>query len=108
MNQPCTLVISFFALFLSTIGYSQEEAPLKTFEFTITVNKLKTQDQANNITTEVKAIPGIKNAELVLINYELTFDCSNHDMNRYAIMDQVKEVIVRNGAEIITINRREK
>ena len=108
MKRPCTLLFSFFVLLFTSVSFGQEEAPLKTFEFTISVNQLKTEEQANKIKSEVQEIPGVTEAELVLINYELTFSCTNHDMNRYLIMDKVKDVIVSNGSEIITINRREK
>ena len=100
--------MSVLALCLSFGSYAQEKAPLKNFEFAISINKLKTEDQAKKIESEVSDIPGVKNSELVLVDYELTFECTNHALNDYLILDRVKEIIISNGSEIITINRREK
>lgn len=84
---------------------AQEVAPLKTFDYQISLNKLKTENQAQLIKSEVAKIQGVKNCELILIDYNLTFSCTNHDMERYSVMDLVKTVIVSNGSEIVTIKR---
>lgn len=100
------LLLFFFAL--ATNATAQEVAPLKTFDYHISLNKLKTDAQAQNIQLEVSKITGVKNAELILINYALTFSCTNHDMTRYAVMDKVKTVIVSNGSEIVNIERTQR
>lgn len=97
------LLLLFFIV--ATNSISQEVAPLKTFEYKIGLNKLKTQDQADLIRTEVSKISGVKNCELILINYELTFTCTNHDMTRYQVMDNIKRAIVKNGSEVVNIER---
>ena len=86
---------------------AQEEAPLRTFEYNISLNKLKTEGQAEQIKQEVQSLPGIKNCELILIEYNLRFNCTNHDMTKYLVMDRVKTIILQNGAEIVKTNRTE-
>ena len=109
MSRICILLISLLAIAVSTNSYGQkEEAPLKTFEFSISVNQLKTEEQANHIQSDISAVPGVKNCELVLTRYELTFTCTNYDMNQYQIIDRVKAIIIENGSEIVTINRKEQ
>lgn len=107
MKQLFLLTVSLLLTIMASNSWGQEQAPRKTFEFTISINQLKTQEQANQIKSEVTEIEGVQSCELVLIEYELVFTCTNHDMNRYLIMDKVKAVIVSNGSEIIKINRRE-
>ena len=92
--------------FCASITYSQEVAPLKTFKFTIGVDHLKTQNQADKITEKVNKIRGINNASLVLINYQLVFNCTNHDMEKYLVIDAVKAIINEEGANLTTINRQ--
>lgn len=108
MTRNFTLLMVFVYVLLGGNTYAQEQAPLKNFEFTISLNKLKTEQQALDIKNEVRQLPGVKNCELILINYQLTFGCTNHDMNSYSIIDRIKAVVVENGAEIVTINRTEK
>lgn len=96
-------------LFLSIgMTYGQEKAPLKTFQFEISINKLKTEQQASDIKTEVSKLPGVNDCQLVLIEYMLKFTCTNHNMNDYLIIDRVKAIVIENGAEIVKINRSEK
>lgn len=108
MRQINTLLISLFILALASTSFGQEVAPLKTFDFSISINKLKTQEQADLIKSEISLIPGVKNCALILTDYELTFSTTNHDMSRYQIMDRIKAILIENGSEIVTINREEK
>lgn len=88
-----------------TYSFSQEVAPEKRFEFIIGINKLKTQIQADKIVNEIKKIRGVENCSLVLINYQLIFECTNHDLEKNGIMDIVKQIIIEEGSEITLINR---
>ena len=87
---------------------AQEVAPLKTFHYEVSINKLKTESQAQAIKNEVSKISGVQNCDLILIEYNLTFSCTNHDMTRYQVMDKVKVAIVSNGSEIVNIKRTEE
>lgn len=108
MNRKNSLLL-ILCLFLSIgITYGQEKAPLKTFQFEISINKLKTEQQASDIKTEVSKLPGVNDCQLVLIEYMLKFTCTNHNMNDYLIIDRVKAIVIENGAEIVKINRSEK
>ncbi|MBD3639289.1 MAG: hypothetical protein HUJ25_18170 [Crocinitomicaceae bacterium] len=107
MKQKHLLTFCLFFLFSVFNTTAQEEAPLKTFEFSISINKLKTEQQASDIRTEVKSLPGIKDCQLVLTDYTLIFSCTNHDLYDYLIMDRIKAIIVENGAEIVNVNRKE-
>lgn len=99
-----TILLAFLCFFGLNVA-AQEVAPEKTFEFTIGLNKLKTQEQADNIRNEVALLPGVKNCELELTTYVLVFECTNHDMDKHLIIDRVKEVIINNGSELTIINR---
>jgi hypothetical protein len=94
-------------LFATTISFCQEKAPLKQFEYNISLNKLKTEAQAEQIKDAVSLLPGVKDCELILIEYNLHFECSNHDMTANQVMDRVKTVILQNGSEIVKIKRTE-
>ncbi|UKN00829.1 hypothetical protein K6119_13930 [Paracrocinitomix mangrovi] len=107
MKRKNSLLLVLF-LMLAINGSAQEKAPLKTFEFSISLNKLKTQEQAQSIQQEVSTLKGVKDCGLVLVEYNLTFSCTNHDMNDYMILDRVKVIVVENGAEIVKINRKER
>ncbi|MFT4600656.1 MAG: hypothetical protein ACI857_000832 [Arenicella sp.] len=102
-NSRAILLLTF--LFIGLQSFGQEKAPLKHFEYNINLNRLKTQGQASQIKEEVSLLPGVKNCELILIEYNLHFQCSNHDMMSYNVMDRVKAVIVENGSEIVNIKR---
>lgn len=97
----------FFGLLFICGNYvfSQEIAPEKRFEFTIGINKLKTQNQADKIVSEVEKIRGVENCSLVLINYQLIFECTNHSIEKSGIIDVVKQIIIEEGSEITLINR---
>jgi len=103
-----TILLAIFCFFGLNAGAQQETAPEKTFEFTIGLNKLKTQEQADNIRNEVSLLPGVKSCELELTTYVLVFSCTNHDMNNELILDRVKEIILSNGSELTVINRETK
>ena len=103
INSKLLLLLAF--LFVAVNSKAQEVAPLKTFDYEISLNKLKTDSQVQAIKTAVSAIKGVKSCALVLIEYKLTFTCTNHDMTAYAIMDNVKYAIVSNGSEIVNIKR---
>lgn len=105
-NYHVFLFVAFLLFAFST--KAQEVAPLKTFDYQISLNKLKTENQAQLIKSEVSKIQGVKSCELVLIEYNLTFSCTNHDMERYSVMDLVKEVVVSNGSEIVNIKRTQQ
>lgn len=108
MNRMNSLFLILGMLFIMNSAFGQERAPLKNFDFSISLNRLKTEQQATDIRHAVNNLPGVKNCQLVLIDYALTFSCTNHDMNDYKIIDRVKAVIVENGAEIVNIKRSEK
>ena len=91
--------------FCASIAFSQEVAPEKTFEFSIGIDHLKTQQQADKIVSKVKQIKGVENCTLVLIDYVLVFQCTNHDMEKNTIIDVVKQILTEEGAEITSINR---
>jgi hypothetical protein len=105
-NSKAFLLVAFM-LFAINLTAQQEEAPLRTFEYQISLNKLKTEGQSDQIKQEVASLSGVKNCELILIEYNLTFRCTNHDMTRYLVMDRVKTIILENGAEIVKTNRKE-
>lgn len=109
MNKRIILpgILALLFLCANISAFSQEEVPVKTFEFSISINKLKTESQANAIQNEVALLPGVKNCELILINYLLTFSCTNHAMKEFNVMDRIKAIIVSHGAEIVQIERRE-
>lgn len=104
-NSKAFLLVAF--LLLAFNSSAQEEAPLRTFEYQISLNKLKTEGQSDQIKEEVSRLKGVKNCELILIEYSLTFRCTNHDMKKYLVMDRVKTIILKNGAEIVKTNRKE-
>jgi len=95
-------------LFNSQAAYSQEEAPIKTFEYSIDVDHLKTDEQAQAIADQVNAIEGVENCSLVLIEYKLVFHTTNHAIEKDDILAEVKEVVLRNNAQIVKINRKEE
>ena len=95
-------------LFIAFQSSAQETAPLKNFEYNISLNRLKTQGQADQIKEEVSLLPGVKNCDLILIEYNIHFECTNHDMTNHIVMDRVKAIILENGSEIINIKRTEK
>ena len=95
-----------FALVLyANIGHSQEQAPLKTFEFTVSVNHLKTQAQADKVVAKMNQIKGVSNCNLILTEYTLTFQCTNYNLEKYQIIDMMKQIFLEEDAEIMTINR---
>jgi hypothetical protein len=95
-------------LFNSQVGYSQEEAPIKNFEYSIDVDHLKTDEQAQAIADQVNAIEGIENCSLVLIEYKLVFHTTNQAIENADVLAEVKEVVLRNNAQIVKINRKEE
>lgn len=107
MTKKLNLLLLLFLFFTVNNLTAQEVAPLKTFHYEVSLNQLKTESQAQAIKSQVSKISGVQNCELVLIEYNLSFTCTNHDMTRYQIMDEVKVAIVSNGSEIVNIQRTE-
>lgn len=102
-------VLAFLlVLFNAQTGYSQEEAPVKNFEYSIDVDHLKTDEQAQAIANQVNAIEGVENCTLVLIEYKLVFHTTNHAIENTDVLAAVKEVVLRNNAQIVKINRKEE
>ena len=99
------LMLTIALFFCAHITFSQEVAPLKTFEFSIGINQLKTQEQADNIVRKIEQIKGIDNCSLILIEYTLVFQCTNHDLQNNLVIDVVKQIIIEEGADITIINR---
>ena len=108
MKRFKVFVFMLFCVLLTSVSFGQEQAPLKQFHFDVSINNLKTEQQAEAIKSALSKVEGVANCELVLIEYELRFDCSNHDMNRFHIIDQMKAIVSENGAEIIHVKRTEK
>lgn len=107
MNQlKITSFLVFF--FLCSTAKSQEVVPEKTYHFVITLNSLKTEEQANQIKADVAKIRGVKNCSLVLTDYFISFDCTNIDLEENLIIELVKNSIISNNAEIIKITQIEK
>ncbi len=96
----------FASILYASITFSQEQAPLKTFEFSVSVNHLKTQEQADRIVSKMNQVRGVKNCSLVLTDYTLTFQCTNYDMQTYMIIDVMKQIFIEENAEIVLINRQ--
>jgi len=100
-------VLFLFAFVLyAGIAYSQEQAPLRKIEFSISVNHLKTQDQADRIVSKLEDVRGVENCSLILTDYTLTFQCTNHDLEKYMIIDMVKQIFIEEDAEIVLINQK--
>jgi hypothetical protein len=97
-------MVMLFVLYAG-ITYSQEKAPLKTYEFNISLNHLKTQDQADKIVAKMQQVKGVRQCSLQLVDYQLVFKCTNEDMNKYQIIDIMKQILTEEGAEVVTINR---
>jgi len=93
-------------VFCTSISFSQEKAQKKTFEYSIGIDRLKTQEQADKIITKIEQIRGVKNCSLILINYQLIFKCTNHDLHDNGIIDVVKQIITEEGSDITFINRK--
>ncbi|MCB9224592.1 MAG: hypothetical protein R2780_10015 [Crocinitomicaceae bacterium] len=108
MARKNSIFLVLFLFFSVGVSFGQEEVPLKTFEFNISLNKLKTEQQAADIRNEVGNLPGVKECQLVLIEYNLKFICTNHDMVEHKIIDRIKAIVVELGAEIVNINRTER
>lgn len=102
-NKYFVMVVMFLAVISN--AYSQEKPPLKTYEFNVGVNHLKTQEQADNITNKIKALSGVSDCYLILIDYNLHFVCTNYDLIDYQIMDQVKIILSENGVGITQVNQ---
>jgi hypothetical protein len=96
----------FVAILYASTTFSQEQAPLKKFEFSIGVNHLKTQEQADRIVSKLNQIHGVEKCSLILTDYTLTFQCSNWDLEKYMIIDMMKQIFVEEDAEIVIINRK--
>jgi len=94
------------AILYAGTTFSQERAPLQKFEFSISVNHLKTQEQADKIVSKMNQIHGVENCSLILTDYTLTFQCSNQDLEKYMIIDMMKQIFVEEDAEIVIINRK--
>ena len=95
-------------LFLCFNAKSQEVVPVKTYHFVITLNQLKTQEQATQIQSDVAKIRGVQNCSLVLTDYYISFDCTNIALEENLIMELVKNSIVSNNSEIVKITQTEK
>jgi len=100
------LFLILIAFLCSNFSFSQEVPTTKLYEYSVGINKLKTQAQADAINQKIAHVSGVKNSSLVLIDYKLVFQCTNIDMNKYTIMEIVKDIILEEGSEITTINRK--
>ncbi len=100
------ILFLFVAVLYASATFSQEQAPLKVFEFSVSVDHLKTQEQADRIVSKMNQINGVENCSLILTDYTLTFQCTNHDMEKYMIIDMMKQIFIEENAEIVIINRQ--
>lgn len=96
----------FATILYASTTFSQEQASLKKFEFSISVNHLKTQEQADKIVSKMNQVLGVENCSLILTDYTLVFQCSNQDLEKYMIIDMMKQIFVEEDAEIVIINRK--
>ncbi|MGV6862023.1 MAG: hypothetical protein ACWA41_09640 [Putridiphycobacter sp.] len=99
------LLMLFALIFSANQIFGQEQAPLKTFQFTVSVNHLKTQEQADKIVEKMNEVKGVENCSLILTEYVLTFTCTNHNLEKYQIIDMMKQIFVEEDAGIVLINR---
>ncbi|MEX1001142.1 MAG: hypothetical protein WDZ35_03425 [Crocinitomicaceae bacterium] len=109
MKLEKIIFLSFlFLLFSAKTTLGQETAPLKTFDFEVSVNKLKTQGQVDEIVNALNVLKGVQNCEMILREYKLTFSCTNHDMEKYKVMDRLKVILLESGVEIVKVKRTEQ
>lgn len=101
-----TLFMLSFFVFENT-SIAQEQAPIKKFEYSISLNQLKTESQAKEILNEVRVLPQIQNCQLEFTSYLLIFQCTNHAILEHQLMDRIKAIVVSHGAEIVKIDRKE-
>lgn len=108
MIRLSTLTLLLFGITFTNTSIAQETAPVKAFDYTLSLTGIKTEAKAENVEQQIiDNIQGIAAVELVFLEYKLYFSTTNRAMQEYAIMQEIKNVLSRNKVEIQRIIKKE-
>lgn len=100
--------ILFLLGFLSSFVFSQEVAPERIVDYNISLNKIKTQDQVNQIEAEIKLIEHVQSSKLDWENYSLKIKVQEGGENPSFNMEKLKAILEKNNATLTTFTKEIK
>jgi hypothetical protein len=86
---------------------AQNEVSDKTFSYTVHISGMKTAEQAEALENHLKVVKGISELDVVFIEYEIRFQCTNADMQKHKVMQEIKAVCAGRSINMKTIDRKE-
>lgn len=100
--------ILFLLGFLSSFGFSQEVAPERIVNYTISLNKIKTQNQVTQIENETRLIKNVQSCKLDWENYILKITAQEGGKNPSFNMEKLKAILEKNNATLTTFTKEIK
>ena len=97
--KKLTLLFAFISL--SLWGISQETHGARTVNYTVTLDRLKFEEQELKIEESLSKMEGVKSCDVDRINYTLKITVFEPKENNNAIgIDEIKIVLANNNVEI--------
>ena len=101
-----TLLVGVMFSICNITAAQNEKAPKKIYQYTVNLSHLKTENQAKKAQTDVMNVEGLHNAQLVFLEYQLTFTTSNHELQEHHVLQDLKATLARNGIQIEHLERK--
>lgn len=102
MKQLLTLL---GLLFCCNLCFSQEKVPERETTYAFSINKLKTQEQVNNIEEAALSIDNVTKSELDWLNYSLKIVATEGGNKGVFPLEKLKAVLIENKAELVSFSK---
>lgn len=101
-----SIILFISMIFFGKANAQEEKAPKKVFEYMIQISHLKNQEQAISALNELKNYNKIERPNIEFLEYKLYFKCTNHNLQEYPVLEQIKAILSKNGIEIDRVERK--
>ena len=100
-------VLCFTALLCSKTTFSQEISPERNSEYTFTLNKIKHQEQVDNVTTQTETIKNVSSCKLDWLNYTMVISVKEGGTYGALSIERIKAILIKNNVALVRFTKRE-
>jgi hypothetical protein len=99
-------LLCFIAVLVSNNGFSQEISPERKTEYTFKLNKIKHQQQVDDVTVATKKINNVTLCKLDWLNYKMTVVVNEGGANGALSMEKIKEILIRSNVALVNFSKK--
>ncbi|MBL4592524.1 MAG: hypothetical protein JKX68_01770 [Flavobacteriales bacterium] len=100
-------ILCFTALLCSKTTFSQEISPERNSEYTFTLNKIKHQEQVDNVTTQTGTIKNVSSCKLDWLNYKMVVLVKEGGTHGVLSLEKIKAILIKNNVALVKFTKKE-